>query len=75
MNYIKKLEAQTAAQVEQILDTKDFVNYLWSYLQSDKFHEDSTVQVQDVLNRLASVRDCLSDAYFDIKMEKYQEMV
>jgi len=28
---------------------------LASYLQSEKFHDDRTVQVRDVLNRLANV--------------------
>lgn len=75
MNYIKQLEAQAAAQVEQVQDTKEFVNYLLQYLQSDKFHQDTTVQVQDILNRLAPIRDCLSEAYYDIKFDQYKEMV
>ena len=32
------------------------VTHLVSYLQSPKFHEDPTVQVQDVLNRMAEIR-------------------
>lgn len=71
MNYIHSLEIQCAAETEQIQDAKEFVSYLKSYLQSSKFSSDTTVQVQDVLNRLQAVEECLSDVYYDMKREKY----
>lgn len=74
MNYIHSLEIQCAAVEEQIMDAKDFVRYLKSYLQSSKFSEDTTVQVQDVLSRLLPVEECLSDVYYDMKKEKYVKM-
>lgn len=75
MNYIKRLQVANCAQVEQILDAREELSYLKSYLQSDKFHTDTTVQVQDVLNRLVKLEECLSETYFDIKEEKYKELV
>lgn len=75
MNYIKKLQVANCAQVEQILDARDELFHLKSYLQSEKFHTDTTIQVQDVLNRLVKLEECLSDVYFDIKEEKYKELM
>lgn len=75
MNYIKRLEVANSAQCEQILDTREELSYLKSYLQSEKFHTDTTVQVQDVLNRLVKLEECLSDVYFDIKQEEYKTLV
>ena len=75
MNYIKKLEVNNCAYTEQVLDARDNLDNLRAYLQSSKFHEDPTIQVQDVLNRLESLRECLTDTYFDIKEEKYKELV
>ena len=73
MNYIKKLQIIADARAEQVADCNDNLNYLLAYLQSDKFHRDSTIQVQDVLNRLQSLRDSLSDSCFDEKKEKWSE--
>jgi len=75
MNYIKKLEVATAAHTEQVMDARDNLENFRAYLQSSKFHEDTTVQVQDVLNRLECIRECLTETYYDIKEEKYKEMV
>jgi hypothetical protein len=53
MNYIKKLE------VERLGLSKEFTAYhkaiieLKRYLTSEKFHQDTTVQVRDVLHRLS----------------------
>ena len=75
MNHIKKLEVVAASYTEQILDARDSLNNLRAYLQSEKFHTDPTVQVQDVLNRLECLRECLSETYYEIKEEKYKELV
>jgi hypothetical protein len=45
-----KLQGDKAATIEAI-------NELKGYLQSSKFHQDPTVQVQDVLNRLDVILD------------------
>ena len=56
MNYIKQLQKQ----VQELEIAKDRYNVglqeLAGYLTSEKFHTDTTVQVQDVLNRLAVLR-------------------
>jgi predicted component of type VI protein secretion system len=75
MNHIKKLEVVAASYTEQILDARDSLNNLRAYLQSSKFHTDTTVQVQDVLNRLECIRECLSETYYEIKEEKYKNLV
>jgi hypothetical protein len=75
MNYIKKLEVATAAHTEQVMDARDCLENFRAYLQSSKFHEDTTIQVQDVLNRLESLRECLTETYYEIKEEKYKELV
>ena len=75
MNHIKKLEVVAASYTEQILDARDCLNNLRAYLQSDKFHNDPTIQVQDVLNRLEPLRECLSETYYEIKEEKYKDLV
>lgn len=74
MNYIKRLEVQSAAEMEQILDARDCAKILKSYLESSKFHSDTTVQVQDVLNRLQPIFECLSDTYYDFKFEKFSKL-
>ena len=73
MNYIKRLQVIADARAEQIADCNDNLNYLLAYLQSDKFHKEPTVQVQDVLNRLQSLKYSLSDSCFDEKKEKWTE--
>jgi len=55
MNYIKKLEVVAASYTEQVMDARDCLENFRAYLQSSKFHEDTTVQVQDVLNRLECI--------------------
>jgi hypothetical protein len=75
MNYIKKLEVATAAHTEQVMDARDSLENFRAYLQSSKFHTDPTIQVQDVLNRLECLRECLTETYYEIKEEKYKEMV
>ena len=75
MNHNKKLQVATAAYAEQVLDARDTLENLRAYLQSSKFHTDTTVQVQDILNRLEPTRECLSETYYDIKEAKYKDIV
>ena len=52
MNYIKKLEAENTDLKARVEATDQGIQDLISYLCSDKFADDSTVQVRDVLKRL-----------------------
>lgn len=62
MNYIQQLEQDklvlTAATQAALIGLAD----LMSYLHSEKFHEDPTVQVQDVVNRINEIRTRVYDA-------------
>ena len=55
MNYIQNLKTQIAEKDLIIQTAKEEIQYLRTYLLSDKFHEDTTVQVRDVLNRLNNI--------------------
>ena len=55
MNYIKRLEADNKRRGKMIDAMEAELMDLRRYLTSEKFHEDPTVQVQDVLNRLENV--------------------
>lgn len=52
MNHIEKLQFQLNATVRELQAFHNAINDLESYLLSPKFHQDTTVQVQDVFNRL-----------------------
>jgi len=62
MNYIQQLEKDklvlTAATQAALIGLADVM----SYLHSDKFHEDPTVQVQDMINRINEIRTAIYDA-------------
>lgn len=58
MNHIHRLQADNAEMTEALQTTRDTVDELFAYLTSAKFHTDPTVQVSDVMHRLAPLR-CL----------------
>jgi hypothetical protein len=65
MNYIHSLRDKTdhlQAEVEQL--TKGLAS-IRDYLLSDKFHENTTVQVNDILTRLEEVRSDHVDLHFE----------
>lgn len=66
MNYIKQLESRVAELNQQRAVAWEQVADLKKYLCSSKFHNDTTVQVADVLRRLANV-DLSASGLFDIK--------
>lgn len=66
MNYIKQLEARVEELNLQRAVAWEKVAELKQYLGSSKFHNDTTVQVADVLRRLADV-DLSASGLFDIK--------
>ena len=51
-NYIVRLETELARQTLAIEGLHNELAELRGYLLSDKFHNDTTVQVRDVLHRL-----------------------
>lgn len=49
----KKFElVQESDSTNNLQELRSLISKLKSYLMSEKFHKDTTVQVQDVLNRL-----------------------
>lgn len=52
MNYIKRLELENQALRQEKQEAKNMIHDLQRYLVSPKFHQDTTVQVQDVMNRI-----------------------
>jgi hypothetical protein len=58
-NYIHRLEDEVSELRASVGDARECLTHIRTYLLSDKFHKDTTVQVQDVLNRLESIADCL----------------
>jgi len=62
MNNIRALQVEVEAGKGFRLEFGAALNRFRAYLCSDKFHIDSTIQVQDVLNRLSDIeRDAYSE--------------
>ena len=61
MNYIKRLEKENKAKDEALEAALAEIEHLRWYLQSEKFHRDTTVQTQDVLNRVHELPGILAD--------------
>lgn len=57
MNYIKRLEQEKAVLKAELKAVTTGFHDLFGYLESPKFYIDTTVQVQDVMNRLQAIRD------------------
>ncbi len=51
-NYIQRLEDERAALTAQVAGLEEGITELRRYLQTEKFWQDPTVQVQDVFARL-----------------------
>lgn len=54
-SYIEKLQEENLERARKIESALLSVNEIRSYLLSSKFHEDTTVQVRDILLRLDNV--------------------
>lgn len=63
MNYIKKLQEISAAKTRDIMEIQAELRDLISYLLSEKFHVDTTVQTSDVLRRLSVVMSYTCNRY------------
>ena len=59
MNYIKRLQEQKTQLCDEKVAGLDALHDLYRYLQSEKFHTDTTVQISDVFARLEPVRKAL----------------
>lgn len=55
MNYIKQLQAKIAELKSEKEEAANRLDDLRVYLSSEKFHNDTTVQVGDVLRRLPRI--------------------
>ena len=56
MNYIKRLEIELAQANEDKKAIAEMCNDLSRYLNSSKFHNDTTVQVSDIHARTTEIR-------------------
>lgn len=54
-NYIHRLQMTVREQAEQLANVREAYEELVGYLLSPKFHENTRVEVRDVLNRLQPV--------------------
>jgi len=61
MNYIKRLENEKKNTSAELGGLKDGLHDLIRYLNSSKFHNDTTVQVSDILNRIGEIRNSSID--------------
>jgi hypothetical protein len=57
MNYIKLLESQIEDKNARLTEYASFMMELQIYLQSPKFHNDNTVNVNDILHRIQEFRN------------------
>lgn len=65
MNYIKQLQNELLEVNAELAGLKSGLIDLERYLLSDKFFNDPTVQIQDVLNRIADARKAGVDLSFE----------
>ena len=59
-NYIQKLQIENAELRKSISESKEGISAFRVHLASSKFHEDTTIQVRDVLNWLDTISDKLA---------------
>lgn len=64
-SYIKDLQKIAKARNQVILKAQEEINNLKTYLLSDKFREDTTVQTSDVLHRLEEIKQSMDNVEFE----------
>lgn len=64
MNYIKQLQADKSEAEIRLARWHEGVIILKQYLTSDKFYNDPTVQVSDILRRIGEVEDMVNSEVF-----------
>ena len=65
MNYIHRLEDTKNLYAAELVGLKSGLTDLKAYLLSSKFHEDTTVQVRDVLHRISEIENLTSQLVTD----------
>ena len=71
MNYIKQLQVDIDARKAEKLELSNGINELKGYLSSSKFWIETTVQVADVLHRLAEIEHNAGVAFNDFENAAY----
>lgn len=66
MNHIKRLTKDVAVLKKALHTYDDNIDHIVRYLQTSKFHKDTTVQVNDVLDRITSARMAVTEALDDL---------
>ena len=74
-NYIHQLQMAVRFEHDRIIEAHNQLNELISYLYSSKFHNDTTVQVADVLRRLDPVRSALIGSFTDAEINRLTKSV
>lgn len=59
MNYIKQLQETIQETSNNLEEQKDNINTFLKYLNSSKFHNDTTIQVHEVYNFLLQIRNAI----------------
>lgn len=59
MNHIKRLQMDLEQANKDKIEARRLVDDLRDYLSLPKFHEDTTVQVSDIFNRITPIRVAL----------------
>lgn len=74
MNYIKRLENENRVLGAELVALKTGLGDLRSYLESQKFYEETTVQVRDVLHRIEEIFSFSKDlAHAQMKLNEKGE--
>lgn len=60
-HWAKKREAVARVDVARMIGFRAGIDDLMGYLMSEKFQDDTTVQVQDVLNRIQTAHQMMND--------------
>lgn len=74
-NYIHQLQMTVREQARLINEISECYDHLVWYLNSSKFHTDTTVQVNDILRRTADISSALREAQNDKLVQKLTKPV
>ena len=61
IHWSKKREAVARVDAARMIGFRAGIDDLMGYLMSEKFQDDTTVQVQDVLNRIQTAHQMMND--------------
>lgn len=74
-NYIHTLQMAVRDQGRILREIRETYMSVVEYVMSAKFHDDTTVQVSDVLNRLQPIHFSLMEAEWDPTLRKLTQPV